>query len=115
MDGDNTAKSFEQGANSALKESEMSSGIHESVKQTVSSSEPSPASTDALMLWNCSPQQVKRPQGLELQCFLRMGLWDLCSTVWQPPRKNQVAMKYTDTGHSRWSHWWNCSENWWPT
>ena len=35
MDGDSTAKSFEQGANSALKETEMGSGIHESVKQTV--------------------------------------------------------------------------------
>ncbi|KAL6720571.1 hypothetical protein ACLMJK_002495 [Lecanora helva] len=34
MDGDNTAKTFEQGANSALKETEMSSGLHESVKQT---------------------------------------------------------------------------------
>ena len=40
MDGDHTAKSFEQGANSALKENEMSSGIHESVKQVVSGSEP---------------------------------------------------------------------------
>ena len=37
MDGDHTAKSFEQGANSALKENEMSSGIHESVNQTVRS------------------------------------------------------------------------------
>ena len=35
MDGDNTAKTFEQGANSALKENEMTSGLHESVKQTV--------------------------------------------------------------------------------
>lgn len=39
MDGDNTAKSFEQGANSAVKESEMSSGIHESVKQTPAAGE----------------------------------------------------------------------------
>lgn len=37
MDGDSTAKSFEQGANSAVRENEMSSGIHESVKQTASS------------------------------------------------------------------------------
>ena len=37
MDGDSTAKSFEQGANSAVRENEMSSGIHESIKQTVSS------------------------------------------------------------------------------
>lgn len=54
MDGDNTAKSFEQGANSALKENEMSSGIHESVKQTVSGSKPSTASTVALMLENAA-------------------------------------------------------------
>ncbi|MDI1485629.1 MAG: hypothetical protein OHK93_003818 [Ramalina farinacea] len=33
MDGDHTAKTFEQGANSALKENEMSSGVHESVNQ----------------------------------------------------------------------------------
>ena len=37
MDGDHTAKTFEQGANSALKENELASGIHESVKQTVRS------------------------------------------------------------------------------
>ena len=35
MDGDNTAKTFEQGANSAVRENEMTSGLHESVKQTV--------------------------------------------------------------------------------
>ena len=35
MDGDSTAKTFEQGANSALKETELGSGIHESVSQTV--------------------------------------------------------------------------------
>lgn len=35
MDGDSTAKTFEQGANSALKETEMSGGIHESTAQTV--------------------------------------------------------------------------------
>ncbi|CAF9918664.1 hypothetical protein IMSHALPRED_004370 [Imshaugia aleurites] len=39
MDGDHTAKSFEQGANSALKDTEMSSGIHESVKQTPAAGE----------------------------------------------------------------------------
>lgn len=51
MDGDHTAKSFEQGANSALKDTEMSSGIHESVKQTVRGSESSLVSIDALILW----------------------------------------------------------------
>ena len=39
MDGDNTAKTFEQGANSALKENEMTSGMHESVKQTPAAGE----------------------------------------------------------------------------
>ncbi|KAI4161222.1 MAG: hypothetical protein LQ342_005013 [Letrouitia transgressa] len=37
MDGDHTAKTFEQGANSALKDQEMTSGIHESVNQVPSS------------------------------------------------------------------------------
>ena len=36
MDGDNSAKTMEQGANSAMKENELTSGIHESVNQTVS-------------------------------------------------------------------------------
>ena len=35
MDGDQTAKTFEQGANSAMKDTEMSSGVHESVNQIV--------------------------------------------------------------------------------
>ncbi|KAL8972696.1 MAG: hypothetical protein Q9197_002656 [Variospora fuerteventurae] len=30
MDGDHSAKTFEQGANSAMKDQEMTSGIHES-------------------------------------------------------------------------------------
>ena len=38
MDGDNSAKAFEQGANSAVKENELTSGLHESVKQVVSCS-----------------------------------------------------------------------------
>lgn len=49
MDGDNTAKAFEQGANSAVKENEMSSGIHESVKQTVGSTGLYSESIDGLM------------------------------------------------------------------
>ena len=35
MDGDQSAKTMEQGANSAMKDDSMASGIHESVKQTV--------------------------------------------------------------------------------
>ncbi|KAL8933603.1 MAG: hypothetical protein Q9211_005690 [Gyalolechia sp. 1 TL-2023] len=35
MDGDNTAKTFEQGANSAMKDQELTSGVHESVHQIV--------------------------------------------------------------------------------
>lgn len=52
MDGDQSAKTFEQGANSAVKDNEMTSGIHESVKQTVSryESQPFHASNDGLML-----------------------------------------------------------------
>ena len=40
MDGDHTAKTFEQGANSAMKTTEGASGIHESVNQVVSRSAP---------------------------------------------------------------------------
>ena len=50
MDGDDTAKTFEQGANSALKENELSTGIHESFKQTVSRSETSNVLYRDLML-----------------------------------------------------------------
>ncbi len=35
MDGDHTAKTFEQGANSAMKDQELTSGIHESTNQIV--------------------------------------------------------------------------------
>lgn len=35
MDGDNTAKTFEHGAHSALKETEHTQGIHESVNPAV--------------------------------------------------------------------------------
>lgn len=35
MDGDSTAKTFEQGANSAMKDQELTSGIHESTNQIV--------------------------------------------------------------------------------
>lgn len=38
MDGDSTAKSFEQGANSALKDQELTSGVYESTNQTVRTS-----------------------------------------------------------------------------
>ncbi|KAI4124096.1 MAG: hypothetical protein LQ347_005861 [Umbilicaria vellea] len=33
MDGDNSAKAMEQGANSAMKDQDLTSGIHESTKQ----------------------------------------------------------------------------------
>ena len=35
MDGDSTAKTFESGANSAMKDTDLTSGIHETVNQTV--------------------------------------------------------------------------------
>ncbi|KAG8528942.1 uncharacterized protein KY384_006631 [Bacidia gigantensis] len=34
MDGDHTAKTFEQGANKAMGQNEMTSGVHETVNQT---------------------------------------------------------------------------------
>ncbi|KAL8939806.1 MAG: hypothetical protein Q9216_003157 [Gyalolechia sp. 2 TL-2023] len=35
MDGDHTAKTFEQGANSAMKDQDLTTGVHESVNQIV--------------------------------------------------------------------------------
>ena len=39
MDGDHSAKTFEQGANSALKENKITSGIHKSTNQTPAAGE----------------------------------------------------------------------------
>ncbi|KAI9872214.1 MAG: hypothetical protein M1830_001904 [Pleopsidium flavum] len=39
MDGDHSAKTFEQGANSAMKDQDLTSGIHESVNQTPAAGE----------------------------------------------------------------------------
>ena len=80
MDGDATAKSFEQGANSALKETEMGSGIHESVKQTVrfvcfdNTGDALPDISFSLLL-------VKRPKE-PVQAFLtRLEQLEKCSMV----------------------------------
>jgi len=45
MDGDQSAKSMEQGANSAMKDDSLASGIHETTKQTVLSPTPLPSSS----------------------------------------------------------------------
>lgn len=73
MDGDHTAKSFEQGANSALKENEMSTGIHESVKQIVSGSESSFASTDRLMFDGMQPAAGDKTTGTGTSMFSKDG------------------------------------------
>ncbi|MCJ1361969.1 hypothetical protein MMC16_001070 [Acarospora aff. strigata] len=39
MDGDSTAKTFESGANSAMKDTDLTSGIHETVNQTPAAGE----------------------------------------------------------------------------
>ncbi|MCJ1409815.1 hypothetical protein MMC19_003898 [Ptychographa xylographoides] len=49
MDGDNTAKTFEQGANSAMKGGQdMVDGIHEGVKQTPAAGEKTTGNTTSI-------------------------------------------------------------------
>lgn len=80
MDGDHSAKSMEQGANAAMKDQEMTSGIHESVNQVVGLPVPSPA---YLYLANSSgsPLLAKRPKEPEQACSPKMALSDPCSLV----------------------------------
>lgn len=73
MDGDSTAKSFEQGANSAVKETEMSSGIHESVKQTVSDSGLFLASDGRLMIGEMQPAVGDKTTGTGTSMFSKDG------------------------------------------
>ena len=88
MDGDNTAKSFEQGANSALKENEMSSGIHESVKQTVSDSEASLASTDVLILGELQPAAGEKTTGTGTSMFSKDGALGSMFNGTESPRRS---------------------------
>ena len=70
MDGDQSAKTFEQGANSALKENEMTSGIHESVKQTVSLKI---SLTGRLSLIRTKPAQGEKTTGGGASIFDKTG------------------------------------------
>ncbi len=93
MDGDNTAKSFEQGANSALKDNEMSSGIHESVKQTVSDSEASLTSTDVLILGELQPAAGEKTTGTGTSMFSKDGaVGSMFNGTESPPRSRYVMI-----------------------
>ena len=73
MDGDSTAKSFEQGANSAVKENELSSGIHESVKQTVGVLEMFSRIISGLMLGDMQPAAGEKTTGTGTSMFSKDG------------------------------------------
>lgn len=80
MDGDHTAKTFEQGANSALKDQEMTSGIHESVNQVVSRGLVILVK-GKLGLHSISRLLVTRLQVRGQACFPKMGQLAPCSMV----------------------------------
>ena len=73
MDGDNTAKTFEQGANSAVKETDLSSGIHESVKQAVSALEKLSRNSSGLMLRDMQPAAGEKTTGTGTSMFSKDG------------------------------------------
>ena len=73
MDGDNTAKSFEQGANSAVKETDLSSGIHESVKQTVGAPKLSTCINSVLMPGDMQPAAGEKTTGTGTSIFSKDG------------------------------------------
>lgn len=78
MDGDHAAKSMEQGANSAMKDQEMTSGIHESVNQIVG---PCRIPSACLKLTRISPGLAKRHKGPAHRCSPKTVHWARCSTV----------------------------------
>ena len=73
MDGDNTAKTFEQGANSALKENELTSGIHESVKQTVGALKMFSCINSGLMPSDMQPAAGEKTTGTGTSMFSKDG------------------------------------------
>ena len=70
MDGDHAAKSMEQGANSAMKDQELTSGIHESVNQIVSSWSDSICLPQAYMK---KPGAGEKTQGTGTSMFSKDG------------------------------------------
>ena len=115
MDGDHTAKSFEQGANSALKENEMTSGIHESVKQTVRVSESFLAWINALMRGEIQPAAGEKTTGTGTSMFSKDGaLGSMFTGTKIPPQNIRGFLEHADTRYSRRSNWWHCTEDWWP-
>ena len=73
MDGDHTAKSFEQGANSAIKENELTSGIHESVNQTVRCSDQYIFLPTRLTLVQIQPAAGEKTTGTGTSVFSKDG------------------------------------------
>ena len=107
MDGDHSAKTMEQGANSALKENDLSSGIHESVNQVVSAQCHWRA---GLVLISFSLPPAKRPKEWELACSRRM----------EPSESNLMVrrvsfnvVRNSNPECSRRCSRWHGPENWW--
>jgi len=71
MDGDQSAKTMEKGANSAMNDTEMTSGIHETVKQTVRL-QSVPTHPDRA-LTSSSPPLARRPLELAPACSRKMA------------------------------------------
>lgn len=71
MDGDNSAKAMEQGANSAMKDQDLTSGIHESTKQIVRLS--SIGSTFRLQLTISKPAAGEKTTGTGTSMFDKDG------------------------------------------
>lgn len=119
MDGDQTAKTFEQGANSAMRDTEGTSGIHETVKQTVIT----PVRFDCCgpTLTPSSPPLARRPPAPAQACSPKTVQWARCSTVRCPfpnriPSPSKVPLEYELTNIiSRRCPGRNSPEDWWTT
>ena len=134
MDGDHSAKTMEQGANSAMKGgTDLSEGIHESVNQIVcvdrppihssihSSFLPFPlllpslsVCTDVSSIFPRSPPPVTKPPAKEQACSPKPVPWVQCSMVsedHETPRYEMSEGWLTLWGVcSGWSNWWDGTE-----
>ena len=114
MDGDNTAKSFEQGANSALKENELASGIHESVKQTVRPFLYRLHQNDALTLGDMQPAAGEKTTGTGTSVFSKDGAVGSMFNGMKSLDHHEASRNDWNTlmqKHSRWSHRWHRTED----
>ena len=113
MDGDNTAKTFEQGANSAVKDTDLTQGLHESYNQTVCFIPPNltPSTIDPGCII-CSQQLVKRLREQGRVCSIKAVRWDQSSMVCGATAG--VLVKGEMTLVSRRSHRRYSPEDWGP-